>query len=521
MVPISKTLSMAWGYQEVGTVNSSDHTVYPDPDLRAALIASLAGTSTSSIRRDYYCNSVQCLFPENAQGYSYSSVGVSSECFDVSSFITQIGPRNWTDQTNLTDTAATTYTFADANISYLLKDDIDLDGHDRWNQMLAMSDLTYDPDLNLSTYLPDLTERQKVIVENSPSRLAFLMPKMNPCQVYIDYQDYFGNETSAMSPVDVASCPELDLPGVDTLPGFFAPTAALCLFYGSVQHLNGTSGATTIMEEKVGEPVPLTMTHIDDSGPYTTLGSVSAQIGAFTFLDPCLVDDITIYNFTEPYMYDLFNGSVTVANVTGSAECLYGMSQAWFSTIVAALPDLIRGDAPAYDCMQVWNYTSMSCYSSWWLNGAYAAGNASSESINEFLALGLDALSYQLRTYSSDWDGSSVYAKGSGFDTSVCIHFNRPWLIYPLVLTVGVLILLVCVIVSTAGLWGSHNGGSPEVIWKSSLQPLLYYGLEDSHRRYGAAVASKKELGEKAKRLKVRFDLDEDGWRFHDAAKDY
>ncbi|KAK8102380.1 hypothetical protein PG984_015526 [Apiospora sp. TS-2023a] len=102
-------------------------------------------------------------------------------------------------------------------------------------------------------------------------------------------------------------------------------------------------------------------------------------------------------------------------------------------------------------------------------------------------------------------------ASGTVMETTVCNEFYWTWLIYPLVMLVGTIMLFIATLLSSSGVVGNVR----ETIWKSSVLPLLFYGLEAKKQRGGMTLSSAKELKEVAKKLKVDFSARGNEWRFH------
>ncbi|KAI7775559.1 hypothetical protein LA080_006570 [Diaporthe eres] len=161
-------------------------------------------------------------------------------------------------------------------------------------------------------------------------------------------------------------------------------------------------------------------------------------------------------------------------------------------------------------CKKPANYTAMVCPRTWWLSGIYNGGNASVASVDAFMKRGFDSLTAQLRTIGEDWDGNKTMAIGTSYETAVCIQFRWEWLLYPLAVVLGTLILLLAIISSSGS-----SGRNREVIWKSSILPLLFYGLEDGERKAGTELESEGALKKTANPLRVRLTPDDDGWRLH------
>ncbi|KAK7973247.1 hypothetical protein PG996_007475 [Apiospora saccharicola] len=76
--------------------------------------------------------------------------------------------------------------------------------------------------------------------------------------------------------------------------------------------------------------------------------------------------------------------------------------------------------------------------------------------------------------------------------------------------------LFIATLLSSSGMVGNVR----ETIWKSSVLPLLFYGLEAKKQRDGLTLSSGKELKEVAKKLKVDFSARSNKWRFHAVEKE-
>lgn len=95
------------------------------------------------------------------------------------------------------------------------------------------------------------------------------------------------------------------------------------------------------------------------------------------------------------------------------------------------------------------------------------------------------------------------------YSTEVCVQFRAAWLIFPLCLVVGTLALLVAMVVS------GFAGGRKEIIWKSSVIPHLFYGVEDQYTHESSELQRAAELERAATNMRVDFGAAERGWRFN------
>ncbi|KAK7974379.1 hypothetical protein PG989_016227 [Apiospora arundinis] len=301
------------------------------------------------------------------------------------------------------------------------------------------------------------------------------MPTVSPCQNRSDYEDYLGiDHYRPMPPVNAKSCSQLNLPGVSTLPGLFSVVAAECLFYPAIQHYTGSVVNGALTEERIGDPI---------------------------FLN----------NLDVP------GGLVTIDNATAPERCLYGfrseLDKVYFGGYEDNFdfPRLIFGSAPTEFCATLYNFTALSC-ESWWLNNIFNGGHATVESIDTLIGSGIKSYTNQLRAYGTDWDNNPLKASGTVMETTVCTQFNWVWLVYPLAMLIGTLILFMAICISSSGLFG---GGVQETVWKSSVLPLLFYGLEAQYERDDPNLATADELRKTARGIKVDFSSRGGGWRLY------
>lgn len=500
------------------TLNGLQRTSHSDSlfelttDLRASLIAGLseskltAKSKTSSFSPT--CTTGNCTF-KATNGIAYSSSAFSVECVDVSYLITQEGLRSWKTPNNYTTGGeATNYTLPTGlTIQYSLVTEGWHESGGRWNEMLVTGSLDAPGGQGPLVDNMTMTARQQEIANISFDGVVFLMPTRNPCLNATAYQEYMADgELNAMPAVKADSCPQLDLPNVNTLPGFFSVTAAACFFYASVQHYNG-SVVNGELEETVQDRTPMGVAKMMDE-----FGGL--EVWRFGFSDPCIVDDV-IYTNTSQNFSSVPGGLVTYVNITAPKRCFYGFSYYWYRALVGNREALYTLLVPNTDdtCFPFANYTSMICTKNWWLSGIFNGGNATTATIHAFMQAGFESLTSQWRTMGTDWDNNVATVVGVAYETDVCTKFRREWLVYPLVMVAGT-VLLLCLAITSGSLKAFRHDGKKETIWKSSALPLLFYGLQDQDRKTDATLCSEKQLSQGADRMRVGFARGEDGWRF-------
>ncbi|KAK8004984.1 hypothetical protein PG990_011021 [Apiospora arundinis] len=511
-VPIAQTLAP---FGETGKVGGPEYQLGLSLNLKAALVAGLVG-SKSPNHLSPECTSGNCTFQVTSK-ITYSSIGITSKCVDISPNIMQSGALSWDDQGNATHGNVTIYSLPHGvNISYRLTTDR-WDTIDKWSEFLVRARSTgFSPEAK-SEYRGEMGYR-------SLDPVVILMPTVSPCQNRSDYEDYLGdNGRRPMPPVNTTSCSQLNLPGVTTLPGFFSVVAAECLFYPSIQHYAGSVYNGVLTEEPIGDPIFLQNLHdayvLEPSGE---------QMWCYGFSDPCIIDNV-VYDNTSANISSVPGGLVTIDNATAPEKCLYGFRSEFdkvhFGGYEETLegyeetfdfPKFIFGIAPTERCVSLYNFTALSC-GTWWLNNIFNGGRETVESIDTFIGAGIKSYTNQLRAYGTDWDNNPLKAPGTVMETTVCKQFNWVWLVYPLAMLVGTLILFMAIFISSSGLFG---GGVQETVWKSSVLPLLFYGLEAQYQRDDPKLATADELRKTAKGIKVNFSSRVGGWRLYAADKE-
>lgn len=128
-IPVAQASTRAFRNGQYFGADDGSHDT--DAGLRASLIAGLAGLrSPNSLMPT--CSSGNCTFPAK-----YASAGLSTECIDISSLITQSGAKSWSTNGYENDVAPhsnTTYSLPNGQtITYDLYDF----KYTRWDTMIA------------------------------------------------------------------------------------------------------------------------------------------------------------------------------------------------------------------------------------------------------------------------------------------------------------------------------------------------------------------------------------------------
>lgn len=237
-----------------------------------------------------------------------------------------------------------------------------------------------------------------------------------------------------MPVVNTTSCPQLDLPGVKTLPGFFSVTATLWLFYPSLQHYSGSVVNGTLEDQTVHDPIRLPVVAIEAQD--TVRNTTMKGLWTAGFSDPCIIDNV-VYTNTSSNISHVPGGLIAENQVTGPLECFHGFNFRCYQAVGVATDSALSHVITAANfeeevCFQTQNYTSsMVCDNAWWIGDLSNGGNASTVSINAVMDRGFKSLTNQLRTIGTECNGTRSKASGTVMVTEICTQFRWPWLLSP------------------------------------------------------------------------------------------
>lgn len=447
------------------------------------------------------CDSGNCKF-QATNGITHSSLGLSSYCVDTTSLISQTGAVSWSDDIKSFNGDPSEIIWSNYSSSSLSGNRLGYTAIGGWYPFISTEFDFFD--MYGTHPILDLFDRagQLGAANASIGHFEVMLPTRNPCQNPDLYNDKFSDPLPPLPSVNTSLCPELHFQNVTSLPGYLSLMAASCIIYPSVQNYFGSVINGKLEEYTVGEPIPVKQpTGYEDNG---TVG-IHKEILRYISLDPCVVDGVT-YSGTN--MTDVPGGPVSTSqtsheNMTGPRRCVYGLSDAWNWALFTTLQNVLYAD----ECTPSWEYANMFCRKNWWLEPLYNQQNASLQSISQVMDRMAKSLTDQMRMAGTDWDGNRAYATGTAYRTRVCTHFIWQWIFFPFTLFVGVAVLLVAIILDTV--WSARGRLLP--VWKASILPTMFYGLEEENRLQKRADES--ELLKIAKTKKIRLGGSKAGWR--------
>ncbi|KAL1877905.1 hypothetical protein Daus18300_002258 [Diaporthe australafricana] len=455
------------------------------------------------------CDTSNCSFTTYGN-ITHSTFGIESMCVDVSPFLTQTD--NSTISLGSGDSSNkfiwTNYTFHRGypSISYLVEGDSGDGAGTRWYPSFSF-------DSGAWTF-----HHEEHLIKRSFYGNTFVIPTLSPCLE----RSVYPLTPDPLPLINTSSCPQLGMTNVSTFPGYFSLAAVQCHLYPSIRHYAGSIVNGQIQERLIGDPVPLDY-GTNATGVWKDYMDMN-ELLYYAFLDPCLIEG-TVY--TNANISQVPGDRITIrrrdnSEITGPKLCLYGAS---FGSLYA-LSDVLDSfafaqiDNPLGPCKPNSDYTGMNCLSMWWLEPLFNGGNASFDSVSAVMSRMADAITNQLRMNGTDMYGNPSNVTGTAFHTVVCTQFQWGWLLFPASGVLASAVLLFATAWKSSSQQGSaqSSGAGSQVVvpvWKSSLLPLLYYGLED-RARLGGAPLENKEVSELGGQMVARLSFEDDGLRFRD-----
>ncbi|KAI9049748.1 hypothetical protein LZ554_005900 [Drepanopeziza brunnea f. sp. 'monogermtubi'] len=228
-----------------------------------------------------------------------------------------------------------------------------------------------------------------------------------------------------------------------------------------------------------------------------------ANVNFTTAKIPCVINGVA-YSLAE--MSALKSPNMTFVsvpldgqNVTVPEQCVYGISEIYLKALSDFLTSSMTGNGIVSSASGAANPNFYS--ENWWLAALYRRGNASFGSVRASLENLATTFTNDARAprgnLLAEYATPQLMAafapatiQGVGERTVICARFHWPWLLFPAGLILATAVLL-CM--TTALRYYGALGIIPN--WKASLLPLLYYGLLEDRRVEGASLRSARDGG--------------------------
>ncbi|KAK9774088.1 hypothetical protein AB5N19_06921 [Seiridium cardinale] len=514
-VPVAQTLSNDGILSALYPGHSRYTTIpYVDADTRAAVMNGVSQKYPGPVAAT--CTTGNCTFPER-NGISYSSLVIGSSCVDVSSEIEQVTLPTNSIQQIFSNTTQRFVVSNDAVVSqYRVPTNTSLtfcEGCGSLDTTLILQNgtsLNFTTSGQWSTFLnitmnPSITDIDSS--SNDPrvlagfGKISIMMPTTRGCQAT---RPGSGTRSSGSGNVE-STCnqPTLD---VDSLPDDFGLMAAVCWLYPGVANINAEVVNGQLIEAQVGELIPLSL-----NGASIDLFEVAQDhTSLYGYQNPCYIDGL---------LYDISHQQQLPSNITAKTitdaisnqnfsipeACLYGIGLEYYYALKELMLEVFDEDQclPGGSFDNV--YDNIMC-DSWWLESLWNSRNASVESVSTVMANVATALTNRLRAIGQDFSGQPTLAHGTAMQVLVCTEVNWPWLAFPVGMVLATSALLVGMI--------ARDFFSKEAfpVWKSSLLPLLHYGLEEQSQQQ--RLMDLGQLSNMAKMTRVRLREGAQGWKF-------
>ncbi|GAP84470.1 putative protoporphyrin uptake protein 1 [Rosellinia necatrix] len=282
---------------------------------------------------------------------------------------------------------------------------------------------------------------------------------------------------------------------------------AACWLYPCIKHYSGSVEGGRLRETVVGTTLlPLLRTDSEDGDRRE--GTVHGA-----YIEPCYVDGRAVnHSSAAPPLFtsgdypprdgdnDDDDGRAT------DLDCWYGLT--------GSVARLFGGAAPA----STWYLGVPAALGQYWMGhllGRPWYSEAGPDLADPFgaVAAGVDAvaatMTNALREVGNGTRGAPGRAGGAVWRAAVCAEVGWPWLALPAVVVLAAAYVLVHTVADGV------RDPSPARTWKSSVLPLLYYGLEKEHQK--GELETEHGLSHDAKRRKVCLQRDpKGGWGLQD-----
>lgn len=433
--------------------------LYPDMKMMTAALEGIVGSNSKAVPFD--CPTGDCDFAP------YSSLAYCSSCTDITSRVQEhYGPLDLTSETIFT----WNYTVPDQECGLNFKS--------------ARGRPTFDTD-GFSGWTPNhlILCPWDRLVPNNKSATSFMVMSTSNCSR--DSQD--GSSDGA----DCVSHPK-QLPSLANSTGLVAMNCTLGL---CVRDYTGRVRNGVLNETMTNSLAP-------------NLLPEEAGTGMFKILKiPCTVDSKE-YDMSNISQVQSSTGrnfstvSIDGANVTAPMECVFAtgpdlpLAIGHFLKNGLLQPKRAIGRPDEGATCSTNSFDGSAFCDPWYLEPLFRSGGPTAETISadvDGIAVGI---TNRLRAVGSDAYGEGPGAvPGTAIQTTVCVHVDWPWLVFPAALVLLTVVLFVAVLVVA----GRSRVADGQPVWKSSALVAFFHGMDTRSRSLHGAGDNATRRGKPAR----------------------
>ncbi|KAI0424089.1 hypothetical protein F5Y09DRAFT_325411 [Xylaria sp. FL1042] len=480
-------------------IYDKDNIIMPPNIDIPATQALFQGPDTNNKQSSFYCPSGNCTFAAT-DGISYSSLGVCSKCVDVSSEMGYVVKDHIPDGADEADLPG--------QVSSPNKDI-----YCQWPKRNRTSEARLGPDTRVGAFQCN-TSSSTITPQSCEIELSYSSANFTSywtmdateddwdSQVAQDptFATRFGMVTATLSGIGMeAGVPHIgkacNIPGQSTdesaaLQNKSSQFYSVCWLYPCIKHYSGLVSNGKLQEIIIKtELLPLQTDEATQESGFDSYAYGS-------YIDPCYINGMRVDHSQMPPAFTGDNYSPNNSE-TVDLDCWYGFTGSIPLHFSRPLPsNWINGIPLALG--QYWTIylLSMPWYSNPDLMDPLGTISTGVENI-------ATTMTNALREIGNNTHGGIGKAYGTVLYATVCTEINWPWFSFPAAIILATLYILVRTLVD------SVHDQSPVRTWKSSVLPLLYYGLEKEDQKGG--LETEHDLSRGAKKMKVCLRRDRKG----------
>lgn len=440
----------------------------------AAAINGLINPNTHDTYGVSNCPSNNCAFPRTAD-IPHSTIGVCSRCMDTTPFVETSALGTWTSPLN--DTSFLDYVAQSSQPEMAI-----------WGSSLESEDSR--------AIVDDMDEELREIARLGFVNVTILAAKPQACRDGLCHYEE--------APKEGESSPT---------PAY---ASAMCMLYPCLQDFEAEIRNNSLQIDVVSTtPMPMNGRREEVFSGYPWLHKRD-----FIVKSPCVVEgkvydwgnfsdapgivgnfrNTNATNTTQHILVEVpVNGTTSVV----PSECFYNVDKSWRehftnhlnatvfldnNTIVTCVDHEGRGG-------------KLKCDSDiWWLNDLWDWSEPVTFELfeNVFDGLAITLTNYFRGVGEVGRTANPVRIEGVTDETTLCVHFNWPWLLFPGAMYLATLVVLMVTIIQ-------NHMDRRQSVWKTNILPLLLFGLEriKPYEESGPLPEDLNQIGKIAKKMPV------------------